>query len=103
MYNESAAKLHKLQVISPLVGFKPLDKYSYDIGQSFADPQIRPSFIPTRCRFLTAALPESSPQGTGIDFPNTLSLLLSRMDESNIANTTKITNLLHKRIRVRAE
>ena len=86
-----------------MVDFKPLDKYSYDIGQSFADIQIRPSFIPTRSRFLTAALPESLPQGTGINFPNTLFLLPSRMDESNIANTTKITNLLHRRIRIRAE
>ena len=42
--------------------------------------QMRPSFIPTRSGFLTAALAESSSQRTSIDLESAVSLLLSRMD-----------------------
>ena len=56
--------------------------------------------IPSRAEFVTAALLESSLQGTSIDLQIALTLLLSRMDkmESNIANVTKTNNLLHERI-----
>ena len=56
--------------------------------------------MPSWAEFVTAVLPESSLQGTGIDLQSALTLLLSRMDkmESNIANVTKINNLIHERI-----
>ena len=54
----------------------------------------------SRGDFFSAALPESSLQGTSIDLQGALTLLLRRMDkmESNIANVTKTNNLLHERI-----
>ena len=42
--------------------------------------QMRPSFIPTRSGFLTAALAESLSERTSIDFESAISLLLSGMD-----------------------
>ena len=62
--------------------------------------QNRPGSIPSRAEFVTAALAESSLQGTNIDLQSALTLLLCRMDnmESNIANVTKTNNLLHERI-----
>ena len=61
--------------------------------------QKRPDSIPSRARFFTAALPESSLQKTSIDLQSTLTLFLSRMDnlELNITNVIK-TNNLHERI-----
>ena len=58
------------------------------------------SLIPSRAVFLTAALPGSSLRGSSIDLQGVLTLFLSRMDkmESNIANVTKTSNLLHERI-----
>ena len=57
-------------------------------------------FNPPRAVFLSAALPESSLQGTSIDLQSVLTLLLSRMDktESNIANVTMTNNLLQEGI-----
>ena len=62
--------------------------------------QNSPCLIPSRAGLLSAALPEPSLQGTSIDLQSALTLLLSRMDkmESNIANVTKTTDLLHERI-----
>ena len=56
--------------------------------------------IPSRAGFLSAALSESSLQGTSIDLQSALTLLLSRMDKmvSNIVSATKTNNLLHERI-----
>ena len=54
----------------------------------------------SRIRFLTAALPESSLQGTSIDLQSALTLSLSRMDKvkSNIDNVTTDNNLIHERV-----
>ena len=56
--------------------------------------------IPLRAGFFSAALPESSLQGTSIGLQSALTLFLSRMDkmESNIANITKTNNLLQEKI-----
>ena len=53
---------------------------------------------PPRAGFLSAALPESSLQGTSIDLQSALTLLLSRMDkmEPSIDNATKTNNLQEK-------
>ena len=61
--------------------------------------QNRSRSIPSWDEFVTAALPESSLQGTSIDLKSVLTLLLSKMDkmESNIANVTKTNNILHER------
>ena len=59
-----------------------------------------PDSLPSRTGFFSAALPESSLQGTNIDLQSALTLLLSRMDkiESIIANVTKTNNLPQEKI-----
>ena len=62
--------------------------------------QDSPGSIPSWAGFLSAALGESSLQGTSTDLQSALTLLLTRMDkmESNIANVTKTNILFHERI-----
>ena len=76
-----------------------IERHSCVIDSTCDARQNSPSSIPSRAGFLSAALPESSLQGTSIDLQSALTLLLSRMDqmESNIASVTK-TNNLHERI-----
>ena len=59
-----------------------------------------PGSKPPRSGFLPAVLPESSLPGTSMDLQSALTLIQSRMDkmESNIANVTKIHNLLQEKI-----
>ena len=59
-----------------------------------------PGLFGSRTGFLTAALSESSLQGTSFDLQSALTLLISRMDKmkSNIAYVPKTNNLLHERI-----
>ena len=53
----------------------------------------------------TAALSESSSEGTSIDLQSALIVLLSRMDKMdlNTGNVTKTNNLLHARISVQEQ
>ena len=62
--------------------------------------QNNPRSIPPRAGFLSAALQESSLQGTTVDLQSALTLPISRMDkmESNIANVTKANSLLQEKI-----
>ena len=77
-----------------------VERYSSVVDSACDAHQNSPSSIPSRAEFFSAALPESSLQGTSIDLQSALTLLLSRMDkmESNIVNVTKTNNLLHERI-----
>ena len=62
--------------------------------------QNRLGTMPSRAELVTATLPQSSLQGTGIDSQSALTLFLGRMDkmESNIANVTKTNNHFYERI-----
>ena len=77
-----------------------MERYNSVTDSACDTRQNRPRSIPTRTEFVTAALPESSLQGTSIDLQSGLTLLLSRMVkmESNIANVTKTNSLFHERI-----
>ena len=77
-----------------------MERYSSVTDSACDTRQNRPRSTPTRTEFVTAALPESSLQGTSIDLQSGLTLLLSRMVkmESNIANVTKTNSLFHERI-----
>ena len=70
-----------------------VERHSGVVDSACDTHQNSPSSIPPRAGFLSAALPESSLQGTSIDLQSVLTLLLSRMDkiESNIANVTNVT------------
>ena len=62
--------------------------------------QSMPCSIPKRVKAHTAALLESSSQGTSTDLQSALTLRLSRIDQigTNIANVTKTNNILHERL-----
>ena len=75
----------------------PLSHIGSSVERHSSDThQNSPGSIPTRAEIFSAALPESSLQGTIIDLQSARTLLLSRMDrmESNIANVTKTISLL---------
>ena len=77
-----------------------VEQHSNVVDSACNARQNRPSLIPSRSGFLTAALPESSLQGTSTDLESAFTFFLSRMEKmkSNVANVTKTNNLLHERI-----
>ena len=77
-----------------------LERHSSVVNSACDARQSSSGSIPSRAGFLSAALPESSLQGTSNDLQSALTLLLSRMDkmESNIASVIKTNNLLNERI-----
>ena len=77
-----------------------LERHSSVVNSACDARQSSSGSIPSRAGFLSAALPESSLQGTSIDLQSALTLLLSRMGkmESNIANVAKTNNLLQEKI-----
>ena len=75
----------------------PLSHIGSSVERHSSDAhRIVPVRYPQGLKFFSAALPESSLQGTIINLQSALALLLSRMDrmESNIANVTKTISLL---------
>ena len=76
-----------------------LERHSSVVNSACDARQSSSGSIPSRAGFLSAALPESSLQGTSIDLQSALTLPLRRMDkmESNIANVTETNNLLQEK------
>ena len=95
--SESASKESDIPVLSHISS--SAERHSSVVDSAYDACQKSPRLTPSKAGFLTAALPESSLQGTSIDLQSAFTLFLSRTDkiESNIVNVTKVYNLLYER------